>query len=231
MECCGCAMVLLGVLIVLCSLKMRARRDFELAQLDNPFAWAQGGELSRAQSAARGRAVSPAWSFVAAPTRPALKRTLSFRRRPLRPATAGSLGLRQGRLTDEMEASLSHELQLSSAAASMGPADGSPPLADNIGEGDADSATLSARFSTTNWLPCDEDEEIGVTHQAATIEAALSLVLTAATLVGFRPDTDSEALMNSRLDGGRHERLCCLHHTVQVSRLPQRASGAISSLD
>lgn len=72
-------------------------------------------------------------------------------------------------------------------------------------------------FTTIDWTPhcCDSDDEIGNSHETATIEAALSIVSTAATLAGFHPSAQGEF---TRLGAyGRHERFCCLHHIVQVS--------------
>lgn len=83
---------------------------------------------------------------------------------------------------------------------------------------DEDELSLASN-RPSQWTPCANEPDWSYPndlHESATIEAALSIVLTVATLAGFRPDG---AEMRLQPGADKHEHFCCLHHTVQVGAI------------
>lgn len=189
MESSGCAMVILGVLIVFFSFKMRSGREqlrhgWRRVSLSSPAGF--GGRRPSAALAGVPRQLPGA-----------------ARRRPM---TAGFSVVSRERGTSMRSMRWSRELAPDTLDGAFGSADeeaafyAAPFVLDNLG---------------ANWTPRGrQHDELALAHQTAAIEAALSIVLTAATLIGFRAEASS--MMNFPSDG-KHERFCCLQHTVQVS--------------
>lgn len=203
-------MVILGVLIVFWALKMRARHETDLFQLNNAFNLATASPHFQPA----GRRQVTQFNHLP-PSLPHIRRPMTTT-----PTTTNEIVSVESatRIVDANGQSIErHRFNRRSFRCMPGAELTSPlmiqsPVAAQVVEPTSTPTPLLIN-TAFEWTPrqCvdyDDDyyynDERTRAHETATLEAALSLVLTAATLAGFRPS---------------HERACCLHHTVQVSFL------------
>lgn len=272
MEGFGCAMVILGVLVVFASLRIRARRHFEMVQLSrmlrrpsgqhgpewhrrlhqqnlqhihqqptrrrhfgdegaNPFAANSAPTLVLdAELLSRDRAISLLWPDAKSPgTVSCLPGwPVSTDNQEARSESV-TLVCRSGMRPPHKSTSL---INLSSSREEAAKQNQESLVGSLLASCDGSFSSLSFASTGSQWTPCLDELDSAYcnhSHEAATIEAALSIVLTASTVAGFRPD---QAEISAR-HGDKHERFCCLHHTVQVSyghlsKCPEKTRGTLS---
>lgn len=188
----------MGVLIVFASLKMRANRR-EMLQLEEVGrSFFRQRASNRSHRPEEGRRLSPGGDSAARIVSPSAEQ-------PVEAAPDGQQETRLDSSSPAAAADAASESKRSSLGLQSSEAPGEAPD-DPTGGGGSEQLPTGA-----GWLPDADLNSYGNDHQAA-IETALSTVLTAATLAGFRPNHQLHSFQDSA--GQSH---CCLHHAVQVS--------------
>lgn len=112
----------------------------------------------------------------------------------------------------EAKAEAEAEAKTEAEAAAEAKAEASADRAEHV-------ATQREWFAS--WMPTSSESDAFMNHQV-TIETVLSMVLSTATVAGFRPHQTG----GPEDDDGDHH--CCLHHAVQVSSSDSMVICAIS---